>query len=150
MFDPQKFRPPHVVLILITSATILHILLKPLKIIPSPYHWFGLIDGVFGFALMMWAHQLFVKGGTPVRHNEQPMTIVTQGPYKYSRNPMYIGGLVMLGGMAVFIGTRPFLLFPFMLFIVLDRVFIPWEEQRMTELFGEEFRQYCESVPRWL
>ena len=99
---------------------------------------------------MLWAHQLFTKHKTSVRHDQTPIVFVLEGPYRFTRNPMYVGGLIMFLGIAVMAGTWPFLAVPVVMLIILDKVFIPWEERTMTELFKDEYRAYLIRTRRWI
>jgi len=99
---------------------------------------------------MMLAYNLFMKYDTPVRHNEKPRHLVTEGIYRYSRNPMYVAGGLIFLGIATLLGTWPFFLAWAAMGLVLDQVFIPWEEKGMEQLFGEDYVNYKKSIRRWI
>ena len=150
MLDPQKVRPPHVLFTLLVITIGVQLWFKPARLILPPFHWLGLMFGTDGLFLMIWARTIFKKQETPVRHSEVPTKFVTEGPYRVTRNPMYVGAITLLCGMAVFVGTWPFMLLPLFLFLILDRIYIPWEEETMLRLFGEEYQKYLEETRRWL
>src|SRR5690606_37471435 len=75
---------------------------------------------------------------------------VTSGPFRWSRNPMYLGSLVMAVGAALIVGTWLMWLVPFVLFLLQNFVIIPFEERSMRRTFGEEYDAYCARVRRWL
>lgn len=150
MIDPQKIRPPHVAAVFLTLILILNFLLSPPRVISQQYWGVGIIVLVAGFMLMGWARQLFGKYKTPVRHSEKPTRHVTEGPFRFSRNPMYVGGIIMFVGLAIAVGTWPFFLFPLFMAMILNSIYIPWEEQMMIDLFGDEFKQYMKKIRRWI
>ena len=79
-----------------------------------------------------------------------PSTLVTTGPYRFTRNPMYLGLTLVYRGVA---GTRadiwPVIVLPCVL-IYVNFVVIPFEEQRLVELFGDLYRQYRAIARRWV
>lgn len=150
MINPQKLRPPHIVLGLYSLAVICQVLFKPERFVPAHYQGLGWLGALGGFGFMLWARQLFVKNSTPVRHSEAPCQLVLEGPYRFTRNPMYVGGLLMFLGIAVIVGTWPFFAVPMVMFAVLHQVFIPWEEKTMEDIFKEDYRKYLKTTRRWL
>jgi len=74
----------------------------------------------------------------------------TRTMFSYSRNPMYLGMLLLTLGVAVLLGrVMPFMV-PALLFLVLSVRCVAHEEQTMTGLFGDEYARYCARVRRWL
>ena len=149
MINPKKIQPPQVMLFLYVVATILHGVFKPSRMVPTAFVPLGLLIFAAGLSFMLWSRQQFIKQSTPVRHSEQPTTLVRQGPFKWSRNPMYIGGLVMFTGIGIMAGTWPFLAVPVVMFFILERIFIPWEERYMTGLFKNLYEDYLRKTRRW-
>jgi protein-S-isoprenylcysteine O-methyltransferase Ste14 len=145
-----NLKPPQIAWVLLGLAAGLHFLL------PKAYRGHfgcrlcGVAAIVIGFGLMMWAWALFRQAGTPVPPTERAMTLVRSGPYRFSRNPMYLGIVMMLLGVAVWIGSFPMLLAPVGFFVFMSAVFIPYEESRLQEAFEEEYLSYARSVRRWL
>ena len=150
LFDPQKIRPPHISLAFLILAIILQWVVKPVKLIPAPFNWLGLIVLADGIFIMVRAHGLFTKKGTPVSHAETPQSVVTEGMYRFSRNPMYVGGTLMFLGLAFTVGTWPFFINWLLIGAVLNFFVIPWEERRMEKLFGQEYLDYKTRTRRWI
>lgn len=148
MFNPQKIRPPHILFSLLILAIGIHVIFKLEPLIAVS--WFGVVLFVAGFMITATGFKTFVKKDTPVRHSETPKALVTEGLYKYTRNPMYVGMMVLLFGVALMVGTWPFLAVPLLMFCVLNFVYIPWEEKTMAWLFKDDYRAYCKRVRRWL
>ncbi len=80
----------------------------------------------------------------------KPSTLAITGPYRVSRNPMYLGVALILLGAALARGTFTILVAPLLFIAVVDALFIPHEERLLEELFGEEYRSYAHRVRRWL
>jgi len=81
---------------------------------------------------------------------DPPKKLVIRGPYRYVRNPMYIGaGLVLLGEAALY-GSYAVLRW-FLIFAAAVNLFIFfYEEPTLRRLFGKEYEEYCRRVPRWI
>ena len=147
-FTPQKIRPPHYFQALMVMATLLQLIFKPARMV-GPI-WLGAVIFTAGFTIMLCAVRLFGRHQTPVRHSEQPAAVVTEGLYRFTRNPMYVGVLLFLIGIGITIGTWPFVIVPVAMFLILHFYFIPWEEKTMEKLFGEQYLAYKKRVRRWL
>jgi protein-S-isoprenylcysteine O-methyltransferase Ste14 len=103
-----------------------------------------------GLGLLVWAWlQFFRKKTTPLPTGE-PSALVETGPYRYSRNPMYLGFLPLLASVAFFTGSPVYLLSPWAFFLVVNRLFVPYEEAKLDRLFGEAYAKLKLKVPRWL
>lgn len=76
--------------------------------------------------------------------------VVTEGLYRHSRNPMYLGMIVILLGVAGLVARWGGFLSPLAFFAVMHWVFIPYEEDKMQREHGQKYRKYTESVKRWL
>jgi protein-S-isoprenylcysteine O-methyltransferase Ste14 len=86
---------------------------------------------------------------TFVPHGE-PTALVMAGPYMWTRNPMYLGLFTLLLGFALYSGGLPLFLAPAAFSLILDRAHIPYEEARLSKLFGEAYNEYQKRVARWL
>lgn len=150
MINPSKILPPYILAVLLCFCIVVQIIFHPSIMFGGSVKFGGFLLIVMGVFLVLWTHKLFVKNGTPVKHNQKPTFVVLEGPYRVTRNPMYIGVLTLLLGLGLLVGTWPFLLLPVVMFISLQTIYIPWEEKRMTELFGKVFEEYLNSTRRWI
>ncbi len=76
--------------------------------------------------------------------------LVVRGPYRYTRNPMYLGGGAIWLGWSVFYGSA-IIASAFLIWVaVTNFAVIPWEERSLEKAFGEGYRQYRDAVPRWI
>jgi protein-S-isoprenylcysteine O-methyltransferase Ste14 len=115
----------------------------------------GLIN--LGLLLVLWGELLRLWGvsyagaATRTRHVGAP-ELVTNGPYAYLRNPLYLGNIFMYSGVVIaFGGCLPHLLYLVIFFFSLQYILIiKVEENKLRELFGEKYKHYQESVPRFL
>lgn len=124
----------------------------PTKLAPYlPNNILAALAMAFGLGLVVWAAGLFQKEKTeinPASLNHKKL--ITYGPYRYTRNPMYLGLVLILSGLAFFLGTIPVILAPMALFLSLNNVFIPYEESALEKEFGKEYLEYKNQVRRWL
>ena len=92
----------------------------------------------------------FTRAGTPVVPFERSTTLVTGGSYRFTRNPMYLGMVLLLSGVAALLGTlSPWLVIPIFT-AVIQTNFIRGEERFLEELFGDSYRAYKTRVRRWI
>jgi protein-S-isoprenylcysteine O-methyltransferase Ste14 len=128
----------------------LHFAIPVTRIIPSPWHYIGLVLIVGGVSLAGTAVQQFRRVETPLKPSERPTALVTGGIFRGTRNPMYLGMLLVLLGTAVILRTLTPLVVPFAFLYVITTRFIRVEEAFLREQFGEPYVSYCRTVRRWL
>jgi protein-S-isoprenylcysteine O-methyltransferase Ste14 len=99
--------------------------------------------------VLMCAGVFIIRGrGTPAIF-DAPRVFVAIGPYRYVRNPMYIGGLMLLVGMGLYIGSAAILLLALLLFCLVHLFVLFYEEPTLTRQFGRSYEEYLRSVRRW-
>ena len=103
-----------------------------------------------GLAAVLWAWVHFWKQRTTPIPAAEPKALVTGGPYRWSRNPMYLGVGLCLMGIVFLAGSPAFLLAPAGFYVIADRIFIPYEEAKLERLFGADYAEFKHRVPRWL
>ncbi|MBI3681244.1 MAG: isoprenylcysteine carboxylmethyltransferase family protein [Acidobacteria bacterium] len=111
----------------------------------------GILLMVLGATLALSSIALFIAlgRGTPAPF-DAPRRLVAAGPFQWVRNPMYIGGLVVLSGFAMFHRSPSMLLFAFLWSFFAHLLVILYEEPILREKFGREYEDYVERVPRWI
>ncbi len=106
---------------------------------------------IAGMALGLWGERTFHKAGTEVmpasRTNKK---LVTSGPFRFTRNPMYVGVVLIALGIAFYEGTLPFLAVPVLVFLLCNFAFIPYEEAKMQAQHGDAYTDYLHHVRRWI
>jgi len=146
----RNLLPPHYFFAAILLAVVLHFLLPVREILTYPWRLLGLAPMVIGIVLNLLADQAFKKHDTTVKPFEESSTLVTEGVFRFTRSPMYMGMVLILFGIAMLLGsTTPFVVVV-LLAALLDRMFISPEEQKLEDTFGERFRQYRRRVSRWI
>lgn len=110
----------------------------------------GLGLGGSGFAFMAVAHETFKRIDTNVPTNLPAITFVMQGAYRFSRNPMYVGGSAFFMGIGLMVGSLWMMAAYIPLGIYLSLYVIPREEAYMERTFGDEYKAYRSRVRRWL
>jgi protein-S-isoprenylcysteine O-methyltransferase Ste14 len=106
---------------------------------------------IAGFAFSAWARQTFSRHRAEIfPWSDTHEALVTSGPFRLSRNPMYLGILVIGVGAALVAGTWPMWLVPVLVFVLDNFVIIPFEERSMERTFGDAYRAYRSRVRRWL
>jgi protein-S-isoprenylcysteine O-methyltransferase Ste14 len=118
--------------------------------ISTPIRFIGLSLAVLSFLLGLWAKNTIRSHGTTLNPSGQPTALVTNGPFRLSRNPMYFSYAVAAFGMALFSGSPFSLITPFLYFLYLNYAVIPREERRMNMMFGPRFQEYALATRRWI
>jgi len=145
-----SYRPPRIAIVLMTISIGLWSFSPPQTLLHIPYKLIAGVSIVLGFAVMTWAWLQFRKSDTAVCPTSITSRIVTNGAYKYSQNPMYLGMLIMLTGVSFLMGTIPSMLAPIGFFVIIDKVFIPYEEEKLLSDFGDVYSKYKMVTRRWL
>ena len=120
------------------------------QIIPWPVRYLGIVPFAVGLWLVLWVNAIFRRVGTTIKPFEDSSALVTQGPFRVSRNPIYLGMSIALFGVAVLLGSlTPFLVVPLFAALI-DARFVRAEEGILTKTFGRQFEDYMRRVRRWL
>ncbi len=118
---------------------------------PSAWNYLGIVLSAAAFAILLWCMSLhFARYQRRVPLDSAPRFLLLRGPYKFSRNPMYIADSLILLGWAVFYGSLAVLLGCLAFASFLAFVLVPSEERLLLARFGDEYARYRDSVPRWL
>ena len=117
---------------------------------PGTTNLFALSLIVLGFLIVLWTMALhFVRAPQRVEFERTPTYVLTQGPYQFSRNPMYLGELVVWLGWVFFFGSVSVLIVFLLLVVLMNFRAVPREERELEARFGEAYIQYKVKVPRW-
>lgn len=145
--------PPPVVMALTGLLMWLLSWLFPLLVVPWISSATGAVGlGLAGLAIALAGVITFKRASTTIdpRQPARAATLVTFGVYRYTRNPMYLGVLIMLLGWAVFLGNLLSLAAAFLFVPYIGRYQIKPEERLLQEKFGADFVAYKTRVRRWL
>jgi protein-S-isoprenylcysteine O-methyltransferase Ste14 len=128
----------------------LHATIPIRRVVVGPWRWTGLALLGGGVAVVLRVAAMFRRAGTTIRPFETSSALVERGPFRLSRNPIYLGMVVFLLGVALLAGSlSPFLVIPVFAWI-LDRRFIRAEEAVLAKTFGPAYDTYRGRVRRWI
>ncbi len=146
----QRLLPPVVFLVCLLAAGSIAFLVPGPTLVPMPWNGVGLTLIVAGIFLLVAGSQRFTRSRTNINTFLDPNHLVTDGVFRLSRNPMYLGFALTLLGVCVGIGAAtPFL--AWLVFVLVCQVwYIPFEEARCEAVFGDEYRKYRSRTRRWL
>jgi protein-S-isoprenylcysteine O-methyltransferase Ste14 len=110
----------------------------------------GMIVAAIGAAIALWCIFTFatIGKGTPAPF-DPPRRLVIRGPYRFVRNPMYIGAGLALAGAALYYESWRLLIYAVVFLLVMHLFVMLHEEPTLRETFGPEYEAYCGKVRRW-
>lgn len=148
---PSRFLLPPVVFLLYNALLIVLDKFIPLgQVLPMPWSMLGLIPIVVGTIYAFWTVWMFRKNHTALKPFHPSTTLMTGGTFRLSRNPIYLGMVVVMVGIAMTAGSVSVWIVPPLLAITFHYRFIRHEEPMLRETFGEAYTDYCEKVRRWI
>jgi protein-S-isoprenylcysteine O-methyltransferase Ste14 len=112
-----------------------------------PLGW--LLVGI-NLALFSWTLFVFWRHRTTVNPYQAASTLCTGGPFRFSRNPIYVGDWFVLAGVSLLLHTAWPLLFAPLIWVILRFYVIRYEEAHLESTFGNAYRDYKKRVRRWL
>jgi len=148
--NPGLARPPLVYLVSIALGVALQ-LVEPLTFVPAPLALpLGAALVAIAGALFVWSVLTFRKADTPVPGNQPTTTIVGTGPYRFSRNPIYVAFSLLQLGIAVWLNSIWLLVTLAAAVALMHVVVIHREEDYLERKFGAQYLDYKRAVRRWL
>ena len=142
--------PPTYLLIAIVLVLAIHFVFPGIKIVPVPWNPLGIVPLAFGIALNLIADKAFHQAETTVKPFEESSALLTTGVFQITRNPMYLGYVLILIGVAPIVrSVTPYAVIV-VFAILMDRVFIRVEEQMLEHTFGPAWSEYAAKVRRWI
>ncbi|MEW5896836.1 MAG: isoprenylcysteine carboxylmethyltransferase family protein [Nanoarchaeota archaeon] len=145
-----KILPVIIFALLLLLSIGAHFLFPVFEAIPKPYNMLGLALIPLGLALTSWAGYLFHKTKTSLKPYEAPKFLVTSGPFQISRNPMYLGLVLVFLGTTITLGSLTPFLFPVLFMLIVELLFIPKEEKKLEKAFGTRYLDYKKEVKKWV
>ncbi|KKJ78118.1 membrane protein [Kiloniella litopenaei] len=147
----KKLLPPVLFLIFIILMAVLCWQQGSPHTIPDGYNLLAIPFIAGGLALAFSGSRLFKRKRTNIMTFGQPDVLVTEGVFRWSRNPMYLGFVTALLGFALLLGGAYSSFALAVLFLVItDRWYITFEEKIMRKKFGPAYEAYCQKVRRWI
>lgn len=139
--------PPLIVLGCIAVQILLNILV-PLEVNLSLL--LGLLILIFSLGIITYAFIELNNYETTYIPDGEPEKLVTSGPFSFSRNPIYLGMAGVLLAIAFLLQSLSALLIPILFISIIQNTWIPHEEKKLAEIFGEEWQTYSEKTKKWL
>ena len=105
---------------------------------------------VAAFAIDIWSAIVFRKHKTTIMPHQRSARLVTRGPFRFSRNPIYVGNLMVVAGLGLVLSNLWLLILAPILGFALHKLAITREERHMEALFADQWRDYKARVRRWI
>lgn len=125
--------------------------LRPALMGWEAWRWAGVLLMTLGPVLVAWSMATFVRRGratpSPIDRTER---VVAAGPFRFVRNPMYIGVVAAILGQGLLLGSVPVVIYAAAFALTVHLIVVLYEEPRLTRIFGDEYVAYRRTVPRWL
>ena len=145
---PTRWLPPRFFWLLLALGASAHVALGGPVLLRSMV--VGSVLFAAGIGLALWGARTFAAAGATILPTERSTHIVETGPFRFSRNPMYLGMVVALTGAALALGTPVPWLAPIAMALLLRFRFIANEERALEASLGEAYLAYKRRVRRWL
>lgn len=129
---------------------VLWFILPGYEVVLYPFSLIGIIPLIGGLWLSKHGSDTFEKAETNIHTFNNPDILVTKGIYKISRNPMYLGFLIALFGIAILLGDLVSFFLVFIFYKLVEVWYIKYEESIMEEMFKDSYKEYKQKVRRWI
>jgi protein-S-isoprenylcysteine O-methyltransferase Ste14 len=145
-----EYKPPRIAMTLLAVAALIHFSLPiTWPSLPSLFIPGGVLAAL-GFGVMLRAWWLFQQHQTAICPTAETTSFITDDIYALTRNPMYLGMVLILLGVALYAGSWPFYAVALIYALILNHVFCRYEERELRAQYGDEYSAYAARVRRWL
>jgi protein-S-isoprenylcysteine O-methyltransferase Ste14 len=138
------------ILVFILVQILLHFLAPIYQVVDKPYTYIGILLIILGFLPNLYYGIYFRKIKTAIPAYKEPTKLVTSGFFKISRNPIYLGMIILLIGVAILLGSLSPFIIPLIFFILIKAFNISYEEKVLEKKFGKKYLDYKNKVRRWI
>jgi len=142
--------PPVILLLTILGGIGLHYWLPLMHMLDESWDTVGIALIILGMLVVVGPAAAFKRAATTIMPFHDSSALVVSGMYRYTRNPMYVGMVVVLIGVAVLLGDLSPFIMPFVFVPVLTVRVIKHEELMLEERFGDDYREMKKTVRRWI
>jgi protein-S-isoprenylcysteine O-methyltransferase Ste14 len=150
MENKRKIIPPVYLLLTLVLMWLITRYFPVYQFIDPPAAYSGIILVLFGITIAAISAGLFIKAETGLEPFDEATVLITGGFFRYTRNPMYLGMVLMLLGVDLLLGTVA-ALFPILLFFLIIRNhFVLGEERFLEAAFAQQYLDYKSKVRRWV
>lgn len=146
----QKVLPPVWFLLSIASMFALHLFLPVKQLLFPPITYSGIGAIALGITTILFCAYLFKRNNTAIVPFRESSYLIRKGIFGFSRNPIYLGMIVVLIGLWIYLGSlTPIFVVPLFSWLI-QEVFIKEEERMLEDKFGEDYLEYKATVRRWI
>lgn len=145
--------PPVILIFLIAAAVGASTVFPAPTLSPTPRFWLialGVAVFATGIGLDLWAILTLSRHRTTVMPTRAADRLVTSGPFRFSRNPIYLGNTTLLIGIALFLANPYFVAAAVINVVLVNKLAIEREEAHLASRFNDAWRDYAARVPRWI
>jgi protein-S-isoprenylcysteine O-methyltransferase Ste14 len=146
----KKILPPTIFLLAVLFQVIIHFVRPVVQILDFPWRWSGLGPLALGVWLNLSADHAFKAYSTTVKPFEVSQALITEGVFRFTRNPMYLGMTLILLGLGLLLGSATPLTVVLITAVLFDLLYISPEERLLRQTFGNAYLQYRTTVRRWI
>lgn len=146
----KTLNPPFYLNVSIFLMAAVHYFVPLLYLVKGNWKFLGVIPLILGIALNLIADKKFKNYNTTVKPGEESHKLITEGVFKYSRNPMYFGMVCILIGFFFFLGSLSSLIIIPNFMLAINYKFISLEEQMLEMKFQEHWLDYKNKVHKWI
>ncbi len=145
-----RFYPPVLLLVAVVLMVALHYVLPVARWLAWPWRALGALPITVAVLVGFWGAVQFRRHDTTIIPFEQSTALIAEGPYRYSRNPLYLSMTLILVGIWILLGSlSPAVVVPLFVWWISSR-FIANEERHLEAQFGRTYLEYKTKVRRWL
>lgn len=150
--DPVPSKLPPYLAFFATLALLapVHFLVPIVTVLPFPYSLSGIVAMGLGLGLAVGQQRAIHRHGQGGMYTDVPTTLITDGPFRFTRNPLYLGMVLFTLGIAALLGSLGAVLLVALEVAAMNFLGIPYEERVLATTFGEEYEAYRRRVRRWL
>ncbi|MDX9772689.1 MAG: methyltransferase [Bacteroidales bacterium] len=145
----KRMTPDSYFVAFLVLSILFHMTIPLFKIIPFPLNLFGIILIIVGILMTLITNSALLKNRTSIQPFETPDVLITSGLFKLSRNPLYLGMAIAFFGLVITLGSLSPFIFPIIFVIIINRVIIPYEENKLEIVFGDKYLDYKTKTRRW-
>ena len=145
-----KIPPPVALAALLSGAVGVTRSVPLLQLAPFRSPLLAVVLGLAVVVLEIWGWREFRRHRTTILPLRRPTSLLCVGPFRFTRNPLYLTMLLLAVAVWVGWGQLGLLLAPLGFFAFVNGIIIPYEEAKLRSIFGDAYTDYCRRVRRWL
>lgn len=142
--------PPVLLIIAIALSYLVSTAFPAVQFTDVTISFLGIMLITLGIGIVLWAIKLLRKHKTTLHPRRKPSKLVMHGPYRYSRNPIYLGFLMISVGTVLMFANVLAFVGPIIFLAFVNTFFIPYEESMLTKAFGTSYKSYKKKTRRWV